>query len=94
MAHKMECHIVYTRTRKEAENLAGYFNNQGIPTEVKPDSVFGYSIHTDKEHLFIALLIYLSCLTMSARSALSATTENTTPKKEYRPRCFVKNTRN
>ena len=62
MTDKLEYHIVYTRTRKEADSIAGYLNNQGIPTEVMYDSVFGYSVHTDKEHQLEAQLIYLARL--------------------------------
>lgn len=58
----MECHIVYTRTREEADTIARHLNNRGIPTQVKNDSVYGYSVHTDKEHQFKAQLIYLSRL--------------------------------
>lgn len=62
MTNKMECHIVYTRTREEADIIARYFNDRGIPTEVKDDSVFGYSVHTDEEHQLEAKLIYFTRL--------------------------------
>jgi len=58
----MECHIVYAKTRAEADIIAVYFNHQGIPTEVKKDNIFGYTILTNKEHQFKAQLIYLSRL--------------------------------
>lgn len=59
MTEKMEYKIAYAKTRDEADDIARYLNNQGIPTVIMNDSVFGYSIYTNEEHQIKAQLIYL-----------------------------------
>lgn len=59
MADKLEYHVAYIQTHDEADYIARYLNNQGIPTVVGNHSMFGYSIYTNKEQQFKAQLIYL-----------------------------------
>jgi len=55
----MDCRVAAARTLVEANKIAGYLNDQGIPTAITDDKLFGYSINTDKEHELKAQMIYL-----------------------------------
>ena len=59
MPHKMDCQVATAKTLDEAERIAKYLNNQGIPTRITDDKLFGYTINTDKEHELKAQMIYL-----------------------------------